>query len=148
MLWAYEGVQWFSHVSVDPSGTVTFTDGQVNGNIRNDRTGATDTGQFNTGKEGTVVVDLPLSAVGRPPLASILTSPTGETDVTVGAPGVGGLLEPADSGGPDNDFGLDQLCVAVATTGTVVGFAGGSNGSSTRALLGLPNTAAGPAQGV
>jgi hypothetical protein len=110
-LWSYLGVQWFSHASVDQTGAVTYTDGQVNGQTYSDRSGpdpfslAIDTGSFNPGPNGTVVVKVPLSAVGNPRRGQVLRQLAGSTYVIAGV-----LLEPVDNTAPQYDYMLGQTC--------------------------------------
>jgi len=104
-LWSYKGIQWFSHASVAQSGAVTYTDGQVNGNTYSDRTGSNDTGSFHAGPNGTVVVNVPLSAVGGAKRGQILQQLGGSTKELAGI-----LLEPVDDTTPQHDYMLGQTC--------------------------------------
>jgi pseudomonalisin len=113
-VWAFKNARYFSVVQVDSAGTVTFGDGSVQGNLYQNRRGSgTDTGQFNPGPNGTVVVNVPMSAVGNPVLGDILASPTGQTKVLVGVPQVGGFIEPAHQGGPQYDYKVGETCNGV-----------------------------------
>ena len=53
--------------------------------MRDRSSGPADTGSFTPGKNGTVVVNVPLSVVGNPKLGAVLTAPNGQTKVLVGA---------------------------------------------------------------
>ena len=111
-VWSYNNTQYFSVAQVDSTGNVTYGDGSIQGNLYQNRS-APDQGQFNAGANGTVVVDVPLSAVGSPATGAILTAPTGQTKVLVGLPQVGGSLQPADQGGPQYDYQVGETCNGV-----------------------------------
>ncbi len=110
MVWSYDDVQYFSHVSVDSLGTVTYSDGQIDGNFYSDRTdGPADTGSFNEGPNGTVVVNVPLDQIGKVKHGDVLQQPVGETRELIGAAGTGSL-QPVDGAGPEYDFQVGQTC--------------------------------------
>jgi hypothetical protein len=88
-----------------PGATPTFDDGTVSGNSYN-TVNTDDTGLFTLGTNGVVEIDVPFSNVGSLANGDVLTSPAGETDIEVGAPGGGGLLEKVDSGGPACDYSV------------------------------------------
>lgn len=101
--------QYFSEATVDTTtGAVTYGDGVVSGNQFTNNN--TDTGSFNPGKNGTVVVDVPLANVGSPADGDTLLAPTGQTRVLAGSSETGGLIEQADAGGPQYDFQLGAVC--------------------------------------
>jgi hypothetical protein len=106
VVWTYKGIQYFSHANVDPSGVVTYTDGSIQGNTYADRA-ASDQGAFNPGPNGTIVVRVPLSAVGGAKRAQMLLSPNGQTKERVGV-----LLEAVDDTSPQNDYLIGQVCPA------------------------------------
>lgn len=107
-LWTYKGTTYFADAEVDSTGAVTYGDGTVSGNQYN--SAHTDTGHFGSGPNGVVEVDVPLANVGNPPLGATLTGPGAQTKVTVGTAQTGGLLEAADSGGPQYDYTVGQTC--------------------------------------
>jgi prepilin-type processing-associated H-X9-DG protein len=110
-LWSYKGTQYFSRVEVDPVGNVTYGDGHVAGNTFTTRaTGPADTGSFVPGPNGKLVVNVPLDQVGGPPSGAILTSPNGQVRELVGTTATGGLIVPADQGGPQYDYQVGQTC--------------------------------------
>ena len=104
-MWSYNGTEYFANAQLTdlPDATPTFDDGTVSGNSYN-TVNTDDTGLFTLGNNGVVEIDVPFSNVGSPPNGTILTSPAGETDIEVGAPGEGGLLEKVDSGGPTCNY--------------------------------------------
>lgn len=109
-LWSYKGTQYFSNAEVDTTtGAVTYGDGTVSGTTFT-TANSNDTGQFNTGKNGTVVVDVPLANIGGPASGDLLQSPAGQTRVLVGTSVTGGFIEQADTGGPQYDFQLGAVC--------------------------------------
>ncbi len=110
-LWSYKGTQYFSRVEVDPVGNVTYGDGHVAGNTFTTRaTGPADTGSFVPGPNGKLVVNVPLDQVGGPAAGAILTSPNGQVRELVGTTATGGLIVPADQGGPQYDYQVGQTC--------------------------------------
>jgi pseudomonalisin len=104
-VWSYNGTEYFANAQLTdlPDATPTFDDGTVSGNSYT-TVNTDDTGLFTLGNNGVVEIDVPFSNVGSPPNGTTLTSPAGETDIEVGAPGEGGLLEKVDSGGPTCDY--------------------------------------------
>jgi hypothetical protein len=104
-VWTFNGTQWFSHAEVDASGGVTYTDGQINGNTYNDRTGSSDAGSFKAGPNGTISVVVPLSAVGNPKTGQILKQLGGQTKELAGV-----LLESVDDTTPQRDYMVGQTC--------------------------------------
>jgi hypothetical protein len=124
LLWRYKDTTYFSHVEVDATGSVTYLDGTVDGNLYNDRfDGPADTGSFRAGPNGTVVVNVPLDRVGKPPLGAILEKPFGETRALIGAAGTGSL-QPVDTAGPRYDYKIGQRCTAAAAAGTATSVRG------------------------
>ncbi|MGH9094179.1 MAG: hypothetical protein ACRDXE_03365, partial [Acidimicrobiales bacterium] len=63
-----------------------------------------DSGRFVLGPNGVVEIDVPLANVGSPPAGAVLGGPAGLTDIEIGTPQSGGLLEKIDSGGPTCDY--------------------------------------------
>lgn len=127
-LWSYTDpttkttTQYFTEATVDTStGTVTYGDGTVSGTQFTDGTGTGDTGTLTTGPNGTVVVNVPLANIGAPPSGAVLTAPTAQTRVLVGAPQTGGLIEQADAGGPQYDFQIGAVCDPTSPTPTPAG---------------------------
>jgi subtilase family serine protease len=117
-LWSYKGTQYFSNAEVDTTtGTITYSDGTVAGN-QYTTVHKTDTGSFNQGKNGTVVVNVPLTNVGSPATGDTLLGPAGQTKVLVGTSTTGGLIEAADSGGPQYDFQIGAVCDPSSPTPT------------------------------
>ena len=104
-VWNYKGTQYFSHASVDSGGAVTYTDGKIVGGTMTDRSGASDAGSFNAGPNGTIVVRVPLSAVGGPKRGQILRGPTAETEEQAGL-----LLETVDTTYSQHDYMIGQGC--------------------------------------
>jgi pseudomonalisin len=142
MLWTYNGNTYFANAELTSvaaaAGTgPTFGDGTVTvtGTTHTYNPVNTDTGRFVTGPNGVVEVDVPLANVGGPALGKVLQAPTGETDVEVGVPGVGGFLEKVDTGGP--------ACNELLGAGAVNQGSNGGNGGGSRlptAAAPLPNT--------
>lgn len=109
MLWTYNGTQYFSTAEVDTTtGDVTYGDGTVSGTTFTNAN--TDTGAFNMGNNGTVVVTVPLANIGSPASGALLQAPAGQTRVLVGTTATGGFIEQADSGGPQYDFQIGAAC--------------------------------------
>jgi pseudomonalisin len=104
-LWSYDGTEYFANAQLTdlPDATPTFDDGTVSGNSYN-TVNTDDTGLFTLGTNGVVEIDVPFSNVASPPDGTTLTSPAGETDIEVGVPEGGGLLEKVDSGGPTCNY--------------------------------------------
>lgn len=119
LLWTYNGTQYFSEAEVDTTtGAVTYGDGTVAGNQFT--TNNTDTGSFNPGKNGTVVVNVPVANVGNPAGGALLLAPGGQTRVLVGTTTSGGFIEEADAGGPNYDYKLGQRCVPTYTVKHII----------------------------
>ncbi|HXA27631.1 MAG TPA: hypothetical protein VN193_02695 [Candidatus Angelobacter sp.] len=117
LLWTFNNTQWFANAQVDTAGTVTYSDGQVNGTQFVTRTtGPTDTGAFNSGSNGSVVMHVPRDQVGDPGLGIQLTSPKGSTKELVGVAGVGGSLQPVDDAGPDFQYTVGQTCAKLSSS--------------------------------
>jgi hypothetical protein len=111
MYWLFGEKQYFSEVFVDPTGTVTYSDGEFTTSGRSTRA-SDDTGSFNEGPNGTVVVNVPVDGVGGPKVKDILAQPYGETRVFYGDALVGGLTPAVDKAGPEYDYQLGQVCTA------------------------------------
>ena len=120
--WTYNGTEYFAQAQLGalPISGPTFADGTVQlvGASHDYSPANTDTGQFNPGANGTIVIDVPLANVGAPPSGSTLTQPAGQTYVEVGIPpnpaGSAASLQPVDSGGPTNNFAIGTGCMAAA----------------------------------
>jgi len=112
--WSFHAINYYSWVEVDPAGNVTYGDGTLK-NSHSDNPGH-DTGSFNEGPNGTVVVNVPVSRVGGPSRGDILTQISAETrefiGVKAGLP-INGLVEPVDSASSDFDFLVGQKCLPV-----------------------------------
>jgi hypothetical protein len=107
-LWNYKGKQYFTDAEVDSVGTVTYHDGTVDGTTFT--TGHDDTGQFVEGKNGRVVVDVPLANIGAPKVGAKLTAPAAQTRVLIGTGPTGGLIEQADGSSPGFVYVVGQRC--------------------------------------
>ena len=109
-VWSYGGTEWFGNAELTavPGATPTFHDGTVtktgNTSSYNPSSNTDDTGHLTLGNDGVVEIDVPMANVGSPTTGAVLTDPAGETDIEVGAPGAGGLLEKVDSGGPTCNY--------------------------------------------
>jgi hypothetical protein len=115
--WTYNNVVWFSHAVVDPLGDVTYTDGQIvksgPSGTYTDRTNgtgptatlATDAGTFKPGKNGTITIKVPLSAIGSVRAGTLLKQPMAETREEAGI-----LLELIDDTAPAANYALGAHC--------------------------------------
>jgi pseudomonalisin len=125
MLWTYNGTTYFANAELTADEAVTHTptydDGTVTmtGTTHTYNTVNTDTGSFNTGAPGTVVIDVPVANVGSPAAGQVLQQPSGETDIEVGVPHAGGFLEKVDTGGPTCDYKLGYGAVPSQPSGNV-----------------------------
>ncbi len=106
--WSYKGVTYFANAEVDSTGAVTYHDGTLAGSQYTNA--HTDTGHFGSGKNGVVEIDVPVANVGSPPSGATLVGPGAQTKVLVGTGQTGGLIETADSGGPQYDYVMGQHC--------------------------------------
>ena len=111
-LWTYKGTQYFSDAQWTQTGGWTYGDGTVDGSQFT--TNHTDTGQVTLGKDGTVVVDVPLANVGSPPTGATLEAPSAQTRVLVGTSETGGLIEEADSANAYYNYVVGQHCTTYA----------------------------------
>ena len=112
--WSYGGKEYFAyaHVSLTPTSTVTYGDGTASktGGTTNYAPTNADTGSFSQGKNGTVVIDVPLTNIGSPPLGAVLLHPAAVTFIEEGTPSTsatgGGVasLQQVDQGGPDLNY--------------------------------------------
>ena len=135
--WQFGGVQYYTLAAVDSTGAVTYGDGTVTTAGRSPR-GAADTGTFTPGPNGTITVDVPLSAVGRPHAGNLLQGPIAETREVEGQ----ALVVQYDTAGPTFDVLLGAVC---SRTASAAGPHGGTAGA-TSGPLSIPNTSApGPA---
>lgn len=122
---------YFSNVEVDSvTGAISYADGTVGG-TQYTTVHSNDTGSFNPGKGGTVVVDVPLTNVGSLNPGDQLTGTGAQTKVLVGSGATGGLIEAADSAGPGQSYVLGQFCRAAATV-PPRGVKGGPGGGPTK----------------
>jgi len=143
MIWGYNKVQYYTEVSVDPTGAITYGDGTISGNSFTPGTGTGDTGTFTPGANGVVSVTVPVANVGKPPVGAVLNAPNGATKELVGAAGTG-LLTAVDGAGPNFDFRMGQVCAnasVVAPAGAVSAPGAGSAPVAGNAAINLPNTA-------
>jgi pseudomonalisin len=113
MSWTFGGTSYFGNAELTATaaatgGSPTFSDGTVviTGNEHQYTPVHTDTGSFTTGPNGVIQIDIPLANVGTPGLGALLQKPAGETDIEIGVPGGGGLLEAVDAGGPSCEYQL------------------------------------------
>ncbi len=109
-LWSYKGKQYFSNVEVGTTGMVTYHDGTVDGTTYTNSDDDDVTGEFNTGKKGTVVVYVPLKDVGKPAKGETLTAPGAQTKVLAGTSETGGLIEVADNASAHYDYQVGKTC--------------------------------------
>jgi hypothetical protein len=130
--WSYGGKVYYTHAHVTPT-AVTYEDGENTASGRAPRKGApADTGSFNAGKGGTIVVNVPISVVGNPHRGALIQNANAETREQEGA-----LVLQYDAAGPGNDWVAGNVCTAAPATSP------GNNPPSSRpSVIGLPNTAA------
>ncbi len=109
-LWSYNDQTYFAGAEVDTTtGTVTYGDGTVSGSQYSTQN-SDDAGQFTPGPNGVIEIDVPVAHVGSPPLHAVLSGPGAQSKVLEGTPATGGLIESADSGGPQFDYRFGQRC--------------------------------------
>jgi len=114
--WNYKGIQYFSHAIVDATGAVTYTDGHTQDGIATDRAGASDQGTFNPGSNGTIVIRVPLAAVGGAKRGQLLRGPNAETEELFGTDAVAvdgispALHSQVDTAYSQNDYLIGQTC--------------------------------------
>ena len=103
-VWNFNGVEYFTQLAVEQTGTVLAYDGQaVHASLETRfQQLHVDTGTITPGPNGTVEVDVPIANVGSPSSGSVLTGPSAASYVREGV--LAGSLEPADSAGPTADF--------------------------------------------
>ncbi|MHB1502127.1 MAG: hypothetical protein ACYCYK_13485, partial [Candidatus Dormibacteria bacterium] len=126
--WTYGSKEYFAyaHLSVTPTSTATYGDGTASktGSTTNYAPVNTDTGSFNLGKNGTIVIDVPLTNIGSPPLAAVLLHPAAVTFIEEGTPGTSATgsgvasLQQVDQGGPDLNY---TVGAAIPCSGAPVG---------------------------
>jgi hypothetical protein len=106
VVWALNGVQYFTQLAVEPGGSVNAYDGQIVHASLETRYQQlhTDTGIVTPGVNGTVEVDVPLANIGNPSVGEQFTAPVASSNVREGV--VAGPLEPIDSAGPNADYVL------------------------------------------
>lgn len=143
MTWGYKGTTYFTNAEVAVTGD-SFNYGSITkvGTTNQYSNAGTATGTIVTGKDGTITIDVPLSDIGSPALTDTLTGPAAAVYVEVGAPAVGGSLQPADTAGPGYDFTLDEVCAATGQPGSDGG-AGVASGEVPEAPLAIGIPAAG-----
>lgn len=129
--WTYGNKEYFAyaHLSVTPTSTPTYGDGTATktGTTTNYAPVNTDTGSFNQGPNGTIVIDVPLTNVGSPPLGAVLLHPAAVTFTEEGTPstsqGGSGVasLQQVDTGGPDLNYTVGGVipCSGASPGGTV-----------------------------
>jgi hypothetical protein len=110
--WVYKGKTYYSEAYVDATG-VKYGDGTVS--TSHSTRALTDTGSFNEGPNGTVVVNVPVSFVGNPKKGEVLAAPSGDTRSGVGSAS-GGLVLGTDVAGPVYDYRVGQVCIAAPKT--------------------------------
>jgi hypothetical protein len=138
--WSYGGKVYYSHAHVTSS-AVTYEDGENTATGRVPRSGApADTGSFNPGKGGTIVVNVPVSVVGNPHRGALIQNANAETREQEGV-----LVLQYDADGPGNDWIAGNVCTTAATTtqpATTPTSPAPSTHPSQTPAVGLPNTAA------
>lgn len=118
-IWTYSGTTYFANaeLSAVPGSTPTFADGTVTqtGSTKQfSNANTTDTGKFTLGPNGIVEIDVPLANVGKPPLNAVLSNPSGQTNILIGAAGTGSLPT-VDTGGPKCDYTVGEAAAPAAT---------------------------------
>jgi hypothetical protein len=124
MTWTFGGTTYFAQAELGaiPSSKPTFADGTITktGNNNTFQDNHVDTGRFVTGKDGLIVINVPLANVGNPArTGALLNQPTGDTFIEIGVPPnptgqSAAELEQVDTGGPQKNY----------TTGTTTGTTG------------------------
>ncbi|HLJ09042.1 MAG TPA: hypothetical protein VKX24_10915, partial [Acidimicrobiia bacterium] len=119
-VWTSGGTTYFTDVEYSPATGVQYSYGHKDATTGSFTGDGTATGSFNTGKNGTVVATVPLSAVGSPAAGSLLTAIEGDTYALEGVPsnpsGVsGGSLQTVDHDGAAADYALGQTCSPTPT---------------------------------
>jgi pseudomonalisin len=118
MTWTYNKTTYFAQAQLGalPTSKPTFGDGTVvvTGSEHQYSAAHTDTGTFKTGKDGYIIIDVPLANVGLK-WGSTLAGPAGATYTEEGIPpnpsGVSaGSLEAVDSGGPTKNYTVGSTC--------------------------------------
>ena len=127
--WTYGSTEYFAYaqLSAAPGASVTYGDGTASktGTTTNYAPAHTDTGSFNQGANGTVVVNVPLTNVGSPPLGAVLLHPAAVTFTEEGTPPnpatSAASLQQVDSGGPDLNYTVGGVipCSGASPGGTV-----------------------------
>jgi len=119
MTWQVGKTTYFAQAQLGaiPSSTPTFDDGTVvvTGSEHQYQSAHTDTGAFHAGKNGSIVIDVPLANV-KLKWGSLLAGPAGATYTEEGVPpnpsGVGAAsLQAVDSGGPSNSYRVGGSCI-------------------------------------
>lgn len=129
-LWTVGSTQYFTVAQVDSlTRAVTYGHGTVVGTRFTNAGGAGDTGQFNVGPNGTVVVQTPLTVanVGAVKPGEALMATAAQTRVLVGSGATGGLIEQADTTMTGYAYTLGETCAATGRQGSSGGTAGGPN---------------------
>jgi hypothetical protein len=134
--WSFGGIVYYTHAHVTGS-AVTYEDGINTSSGRSPRSGApTDTGSFNAGKNGTIVVNVPVSVVGNLHRNNLVQNINAESRELEGA-----IVLQYDAAGPGNDWIAGNVCTATASTSGNAGPTTGGAAPSTGTLA-LPNTVA------
>ena len=136
MYFQFGGTSYYTLGSVDATGAVTYTDGTVSGGARTARTGAADTGSYVPGKNGTVSVNVPVSAVQNIHQGNLVLGPNAETREVEGA-----VVLQYDVAGPTYDVLLGAVCAKAVTTGSAPT---GAPTSAAAPVVSIPNTSAAP----
>ncbi|HEX6488256.1 MAG TPA: hypothetical protein VF137_05190 [Candidatus Dormibacteraeota bacterium] len=101
--WNYGGQTYVASVTEDPTGTV-YEDGVHSSSTGDTFNNTNDTGSFNPGPNGTVVIDVPRAHVGNPPDGALLTKTWAVSFGEV--PGLSGVIsfpsDEAPSNNPEN----------------------------------------------
>jgi hypothetical protein len=105
--WTYKGTTYFASVQLGVGGILSYGDGTWSSSSGYAEAN-TDTGTFNAGPGGTVVVNVPLANVGAPPAGAVFSQPAGKTFIGEGVPptpatSASGLQLTVDTGGPHCD---------------------------------------------
>ena len=133
LYWSFAGKEYYTLASVSSTGVVGYIDGEQTPSGRSPRSGAPlDTGQFIEGKNGQIIVNVPVSVVGGPHAGNLMQSPNAETRVQEGA-----VVLQYDAAGPSLDVVLGAACVPSVAKGPTTAAAVGST------TMVLPNTSAG-----
>jgi len=120
-LWTFKGTTYLASAELGLGGTIDYGDGTFSSSGFSQAN--TDTGSFNTGPNGTLVVTVPLANVGSPAVGAVLASPAGKTYIGEGVPptpagGSSGLQLAVDNGGPNCNFTVCNAGGQTAASGS------------------------------